>query len=86
MFGEEEIWQTIVHAWWGVEMPAQSAVSAQDVEVFTREAELTLQDTTTKTTKDITLLTQETGVTIGRVEEAFGEMESRSQSMGASLQ
>ena len=64
---EEEIWQT-VHAWQGAEMPAQSAVSAQDVEALARAR-----------------LTHETGVAFGQVEEAFGNIDSKVESIGASL-
>ena len=85
MSAEEEIRRT-VHAWRGADMPAQSAVSVQDVEALARDAQRALQDTATSAAEDITRLTQETGETFGRVEEAFDEMDSRVESMGTTLQ
>ena len=85
MSAEEEIRRT-VHAWRGADMPAQSAVSVQDVEALARDAQRALQDTATSAAEDIARLTQETGETFGRVEEAFGEMDSRVESMGTTLQ
>ena len=38
---KEEI-KWIVHTWWSIGMPAQLAISAQDIEVLAREAELAL--------------------------------------------
>ena len=40
----------------------------------------------TSAVEDIARLTQETGETFGRVEEAFDEMDSRVESMGTTLQ
>ena len=57
----------------------------QDVEAIAKEAEHVLQDTATQTVEDIAGLTQETRTTFGRVEEAFGDMDSRVESMDASL-
>ena len=85
MSAEEEIRRT-VHAWRGVDMPAQSTVSMQDVEALARDAQRALQDTATSAVEDIARLTQETGETFGRVEEAFGEMDSRVESRGTTLQ
>ena len=85
MSAEEEIRRTM-HAWRGAEMPAQAAVSVQDVEALARGAERALQDTTASITEDIAHLTRETGETFGRVEEAFGEMDSRVESMGTKLE
>ena len=71
--------------WRGTEMPMQSTISVQDVEALAREAEHALQNTTTKIVEDIACLTQETRETFGRVEEAFGDMDSKVESMGISL-
>ena len=84
MFAEEEI-RRILHAWRGAEMPAQFAVSMQDVASLVREADCALQEIGEKTAEDIARLTQETRTIFGWVEEAFGDMDSRVESMGASL-
>ena len=67
-------------------MPTQAAVSVQDVEALAMEAERALQSTAASAAEDIVRLTQETGETFGRVEEAFSEMDSRVESIGTSLQ
>ena len=67
-------------------MPTQVAVSVQDVEALAMEAERVLQSTAASAAEDIVRLTQETGETFGRVEEAFSEMDSRVESIGTSLQ
>ena len=85
MSAEEEIRRT-VHAWRGAEMPTQAAVSMQDVEALAMEAGRALQSTAASAAEDIVRLTQETGETFGRVEEAFSEMDSRVESIGTSLQ
>ena len=85
MAAEEEIRRT-VHAWRGAKMPAQAAVSVQDVEALARGAERALQEIAASTAEDIARLTQETGETFGRVEEAFGAMDFRVESMGTQLE
>ena len=82
---EEEIRHT-VHAWRGSEMPAQAAVSVQDVEALARGAERALQETAASIAEDIARLTHETGETFGQVEEAFVAMDSRVESMGTQLE
>ena len=82
---KEEIRWT-VHVWWGTDMLAQSAISKENVEVMPREAECELQETAAHNPEGLARLTQETGTTFGRVEEAFGDMDSRVESMDASLQ
>ena len=67
-------------------MLAQSVVSVQDVEALARDAQRALQATSTSAAEDIARLTQETRETFGRVEEAFGEVDSRVESMGTTLQ
>ena len=42
--------------------------------------------TTVLTAEELARLTQEVGTTFGRVEDAFGDMDSRVESMDASLQ
>ena len=76
MSAEEEVRRT-VHAWRGAAMPAQTAVTVQDVQALSMEAQRALQDTAASTAQNIAKLTQETGETFGRVEEAFDDMDSR---------
>ena len=57
----------------------------QDVEAMAKEAKHVLQETAPQTAEDIPCLTQETRTTFGRVEEAFGDMDSRVESMDAPL-
>lgn len=76
---KEEIRWTM-HAGRGTEMLAQSVVSMQDV-----EAECTLQEMAAPTAEDIALLTQEIGIAFGRLEEAFGDMDFRVESMDTSI-
>ena len=81
---EEEIRQT-VHVLRGANMLALSTISRQDVEVMAREAERALQETIVHIVEELARLTQETRTTIGRVEEDFGDMDSRMEYMKASL-
>ena len=50
-----------------------------------REAKRALQETAAHTIEELPRLTQETGTIFGRVEEAFGDMDSKVESIDASL-
>ena len=85
MSAEEEVRQTL-HVWRGAAMPAQTAVTVEDVQELSRDAQRVLQDTAASTAAEIAKLTQETGETFGRVEDAFGDMDSRVESMGQTVE
>ena len=85
MSAEEEVRRT-VHAWRGAAMPAQTAVTVQDVQALSMEAQRALQDIAASTTQDIAKLTQETGETFGRVEEVFDDMDSRVGSINTKVE
>ena len=85
MSAEEEIRRT-VHAWRGAALPAQASVIVEDVQALSMEAQRALQNTAASTAQDIAKLTQETGETFGRVEEAFGDMDSRVESISTTVE
>ena len=66
-------------------MPTESAVLMQDAEALAREAESALQVIAVQNAEEIARVAQETRTTFGRVEEGFKDMDSRVESMGASL-
>ena len=80
MFMSEEFRRT-VHAWRGTKLPVQSAVSRQEVEQLARDAGQALQATAENAAWDVAALTQETGMTFGRVEAAMVDMDSRVESI-----
>ena len=85
MYMSEEIRRTM-HAWRGAELPVQSAVSRQEVEQLARDAGQALQATAENAAWDVAALTQETGMTFGRVEAAMVDMDSRVESIDDRLQ
>ena len=76
MYLSEEFRRTM-HAWRGTELPVQSVVSRAEVEELARDAESALQATAEQSAWDVARLTQETGITFGRVEAAMQDMDSR---------
>ena len=68
------------------ELPVQDNVTMQDVQELAKEAGRALQSTAASAAADIASLTQETGATFGRVEQAYGEMDSRVESMGTTVE
>ena len=82
LYMSEEHVRRTMHAWRGAAIPQQTAVTVEDMQGLAREAERALQDTAASTAAEIASLTQETGETFGRVEQAFSEMDFRVESMG----
>ena len=83
LYMSEEIRRTM-HAWRG-ELPMQTVVTAADVQELASEAARALQSTAAQSAAGIASLTQETGATFGRVEQAYSEMDSRVESMGTTV-
>ena len=80
LYMSEEFTRT-VHAWRGIELPVQSAVSRAEVEELPRDAEIALQATAQQSAWDVACLIQEIGTTFGRVEAAMVDMDSRVESL-----
>ena len=86
MYMSEELRRRTVHAWRGADLPVQSAVSRAEVEDLARDAERALQATAEQSAWNVATLTQETGMTFGRVEAAMVDMDSRVGSLDDRLQ
>ena len=83
IYMSEEVRRTL-HAWRG-DLPMQSTVTMQDVQDLASEAASALQSTAAQSAAGIAALTQETGATFGRVEQAYSEMDSKVESMGTTV-